>query len=63
MLPRGREKDGVQFRRSQPTNRSSHDIMLEEPTSKLHFVFEVMLFYLEGLITWNCEYRIATADT
>ena len=37
--------------------------MLEEPTSKLHFVFEVMLFYLEGLITWNCEYRIATADT
>jgi hypothetical protein len=37
--------------------------MLEEPTSKLHCVFEVMLFYLEGLITWNCEYRIATADT
>jgi hypothetical protein len=44
MLPRGREKDGVQFRRSQPTNRSSHDIMLEEPTSKLYFVLEVMLF-------------------
>lgn len=37
--------------------------MLEEPTSKLHFAFEVMLFYLEGLITCNHEYRIATADT
>lgn len=37
--------------------------MLEEPTIKLHLAFEVMLFYLEGLITCNHDYRIATADT
>jgi hypothetical protein len=61
MLPRGREKDGVQFRRSQTADRLSHDIMLEDPTSKLHFVFEVMLF-LSGRFD-HMELRVSYCDS